>query len=409
MRSVSFLFLVFPMMIIVSSSAPPPVQADPMFMQKMEKLTDGLIFPNTGEVLGADGEMIYISLGERESVYMGAQFEVARPEEMVKIGDRVVQKEREIGLIEVVKVEEEISLAKPVMSIAVIEAGDRVYCLRKKIDLLAVLEFPCSDRFNNLSKNVYESLQTNLVRRGRQVVEQRELNGILEVHGISHSGLLDVPTAQQIGRLAGAQAVILGSITDMGNEMAVRARMLDVEKGIALTASEVAVKKTPSVIAMISRGARPGIGAGNANFAQTRPPRPTASGGYPYWDNGWLRIEAVSITPEKDILWLKLRLSNHSNSDIVGMSFSKNQTGTYLISDIYMFPIHSYSYDPWSRLGLNAHSRKIVLLGFIPQETGFSYSNLENISDFTFVSSIRGIGSGWDEQVPIQIENIAYR
>jgi hypothetical protein len=95
-----------------------------------------------------------------------------------------------------------------------------------------------------------------------QVVERSQLEKVLQEQKISYSGMIDIGTAQKLGQLLGTEAVLLGTATDMGNSIAIRARWVDAGKGVVITAAQVEVTKNPEIVAMLGRDNR---GPGNVN------------------------------------------------------------------------------------------------------------------------------------------------
>jgi len=130
---------------------------------------------------------------------------------------------------------------------------------------IALMEFNYGTTRNSLTRNIYESLSVALIQKGFQVVERTKLDQILKEQKLATTGLIDLSTAQKIGKLMGGSIVLLGSVSDMGNQIAIRARMVDVEKGVALTAAEVTLNKTPDIEAAL------GVNVTNSEVKGLRP------------------------------------------------------------------------------------------------------------------------------------------
>ncbi|MDD3471290.1 MAG: FlgO family outer membrane protein [Syntrophaceae bacterium] len=300
---------------------------------KVEELADKLTSSISGEVAGVEGEIIYVDLGEKDSVNEGAQFEVVRLGEIVMVGNKTIHKERPVGEIEITKVRKDMSLAKATTSFAQIQKGDKVYQKRKKVKRITLIEFPYRDVCNDLTKNIYESLSTHLVQKGLVTVERSQLDRVLAEQRISHSGMIDISTAQKLGQLLGTEAIILGSATDMGNNVAIRARLVDVGKGLVLNAAEVGITKTPEIMAMLETE-RPSDAEGTS-----RPPSKSNVPVLPgpvkkassVFENDFLRIEAVSLSREARGMVLKLKHINKTNNPYRA-GISRNDT--YVVDDI---------------------------------------------------------------------------
>ena len=210
------------------------------------ELADKLAFSRKGEVVGIEGDTIYISLGWQEGVLEGTKFEVVRLGELLKRGDQILgYKETPLAEVEVIRAREKTTIAKVVKKSGDIKEGDRVYELRKKITRVAVTEFPFRDNFNALTRSVQDILHTNLIQKGITMVEREKLEEVLREQKTGTSGVIDLSTAAQMGKLLGVEAVVVGSISDLGNSLAIIGRLVDAEKGVALSAARVELAKTP--------------------------------------------------------------------------------------------------------------------------------------------------------------------
>ncbi|MBI3947162.1 MAG: tetratricopeptide repeat protein [Armatimonadetes bacterium] len=79
-----------------------------------------------------------------------------------------------------------------------------------------------------------EHLTTALARlRAVRVVERSHLKRILDEQKLGQSGLVDESKAAQIGKLAGARQVIVGSFIRIGNQMQINCRFVDTETSLA--------------------------------------------------------------------------------------------------------------------------------------------------------------------------------
>jgi len=101
---------------------------------------------------------------------------------------------------------------------------------KKKI---AVIEF--SDLEGNVTqfgKYLAEELITRLFRtRKFEVVERQLLNKVLSEQKLGITGLIDDESAIAIGKLLGVDAIVSGTITDLGKSLKVNARIISTETG----------------------------------------------------------------------------------------------------------------------------------------------------------------------------------
>ena len=106
-----------------------------------------------------------------------------------------------------------------------------------------------------LEKGLTDMLITELSKiGGLKVVERAQLQELMKEMGLGASGAIDAETAQSMGKLLGAELLLLGSFaTDMsGKKMRVDARIVEVETGVTLKAEEI-TDKTKSLFKMISK------------------------------------------------------------------------------------------------------------------------------------------------------------
>src|SRR5439155_7209150 len=139
------------------------------------ELADKLAFSRKGEVVGVEGDTLYISLGWQEGVLEGTKFEVVRLGELLKRGDQILgYKETPLAEVEVIRAREKTAIAKIVQKSGDIKEGDRIYELRQKITRVAVTELPFRDTFYALTRNVQDILYTTLIQKGINVVEREK-------------------------------------------------------------------------------------------------------------------------------------------------------------------------------------------------------------------------------------------
>ena len=83
-----------------------------------------------------------------------------------------------------------------------------------------------------LGQMVTEIFTTTFTKSGAfNIIERQQLDKILNEHELNQSGIIDPQSAQQIGHIAGLDAVVTGGISQIGNARRIDARVIDVKTG----------------------------------------------------------------------------------------------------------------------------------------------------------------------------------
>lgn len=198
----------------------------------VEELADKLAFASKGQVLTVEGERVYLDLRKQAGIRAGTRFEVAHPDAPSSVGGRGLgYAERVIAEIEIAHVGEAIAIARVIEQERPFETGDRVYQHHKNIRRVAVTEFPYADTFNDFTKLVRDRLDTNLVQRRMLVMERGMLQKMQQE--------FKIPL-----RTLGVEGLVVGRVDDLGDSVAIAARLIDVENGNVITGARVVLSKT---------------------------------------------------------------------------------------------------------------------------------------------------------------------
>ena len=96
----------------------------------------------------------------------------------------------------------------------------------------------------NLGKVLSEMLTVEILKSGEyEVVERNQLKGVMRELRLGLAGIIDSSSAKEVGRILGADAIIGGSITEVGNFFNISARVIDVETARILIAEEKEIKQ----------------------------------------------------------------------------------------------------------------------------------------------------------------------
>jgi curli biogenesis system outer membrane secretion channel CsgG len=94
-----------------------------------------------------------------------------------------------------------------------------------------------------------EALTTNLFRAGGvEIIERSMLDKVLRELKLAETGVIDGETAKRIGEIAGVDAIVTGSITDLAAYVSLNCRMIDAETGRVFAAAETSIGDVPVAV-----------------------------------------------------------------------------------------------------------------------------------------------------------------
>lgn len=123
---------------------------------------------------------------------------------------------------------------------------------------VAITDFPdLQGVTSDLGRYIPERLTTRLSGQDQtfQVIERRRLAHILDELKFSTSDLLvDQSKAKQFGKLVGVEAIVAGTLSDLGQSVDVDARIIEIDTGKVFPGVAVGITKDSSVQQMMERG-----------------------------------------------------------------------------------------------------------------------------------------------------------
>jgi len=180
-------------------------------------------------------------------------------------------------------------------SIAELAQSINAQMSEKQARKLAVVGFTDLNGYKSaLGDFISEELITNLVNTGKfDIVERRELNRVLSEHEMYSEGIFDQSTIAELEKLLGIEAVITGSITNLGPQVKINSRSISVETGKIFAAASVKVDKDPIVEQLLNQAAgstssSAGAISGNRGFGVQRSDV--------YFKNSFLHVVLTGIT-----------------------------------------------------------------------------------------------------------------
>ncbi|MBP7341244.1 MAG: hemopexin repeat-containing protein [Smithellaceae bacterium] len=122
---------------------------------------------------------------------------------------------------------------------ALIAAAVAGFAADKKSSV-AVLDFESVGAEEHLGKAVAEIIRTELVDAKKfRVVERSQINKALTEQRFQQSGVIDEKSATAIGKLLGADLIVIGSVVKIGSSYTINSRMIDVGTGEATLGKNV--------------------------------------------------------------------------------------------------------------------------------------------------------------------------
>ena len=115
------------------------------------------------------------------------------------------------------------------------------------------LNIPTKDRINigikgftnatqqqDLEKTVTEVFITAFGKsEAFNIIERQQLEKVLNEFELSQSGIIDTSTSKEIGKLTGVEAIVTGTVSQMGDNQRVDARVIDISTGRVIIAERV--------------------------------------------------------------------------------------------------------------------------------------------------------------------------
>lgn len=156
-----------------------------------------------------------------------------------------------------------------------------------------------------LGAYIAESLTTQLVNAEVDILERRMLERVLDKLRIDASGAIDAETAKAVGREAGVEAIITGTIADLQSMIAVNARVIDASTGRIITAAEVLITRDEMVETMLAQPLLSSLAASSApSSASPSEPRNLT------WMEGDARITVEHAERKRNAVELTLLFQN---------------------------------------------------------------------------------------------------
>ena len=190
-----------------------------------------------------------------------------------------------------------------------------------KVKKLAIVEFPDLNGYQSaLGQFIAEELITQLsigANAGQfDVVERRQLARVLQEQELTDSSLFDAQSISKIGKILGIDAIVTGSIADLGTDVKINARAISIETAKVFAAAATKIPKTDTVLQLMRQNAGPASQGAVSAATGLRLTQVQRAG--LFFQNSFLRIDVISFTISKDNkkAILSLSIENITSQDI---------------------------------------------------------------------------------------------
>jgi TolB-like protein len=163
--------------------------------------------------------------------------------------------------------------------------------------VVAISDFPdLQGTVSDLGRYVAERLVTRLSARPEKfrVIERRRLDQVLTELRLSLTDLVDPAKAEQLGKMLGAQAIVVGTLSDLGNNVDIDARIIEIGTNSTLPGVSVTLSKEDTVRQLLERGRLiPAFGANRTGGETSSSPSTVSSSGS--YESSELKVDIESI------------------------------------------------------------------------------------------------------------------
>jgi TolB-like protein len=192
-----------------------------------------------GKIARLEGGLVYVTLGKTSGLATGDSLRVYRGDAEIRDPDtqEVLGRERKlVGELSVTDAQDSYSKARLSGEVDVdFKVGDQVEP-KSQADAIVVLAFTTiSGDVSPVGAALAEQLGTELAKRQIPVVERSQVARILDELAIQQTALFDQTKAQKLGRLAGAFAILTGTVDQRERRtLEVNCRLIAVDSGRVL-------------------------------------------------------------------------------------------------------------------------------------------------------------------------------
>jgi len=143
--------------------------------------------------------------------------------------------------------EKEVGVLVTTISEKISEAGKKTVAVADFTDL--------QGNVTELGRFIAEQVSIGLVgsEKKYEVIDRLHLKTLMAEHKLSSSGIIDPKTAKKLGEIAGADAIITGTITPFSDVVKISIKVLAVDTAKIIAASSVDIPKTKAIEELLGK------------------------------------------------------------------------------------------------------------------------------------------------------------
>jgi TolB-like protein len=246
---------------------------------------------------------------------------------------------------------------------------------------VAVVDFSdLQGSVTELGRFMAEELSVRLITSGKgiSIVDRASLRFIVAEQKLTIAGLVNPENAKKLGQMAGVDALVMGTITPLGDSIRVTLKVVATDTVRVVAAAAGSIAKTPAITELLSRGIEtPGAGARPAQVTLPAPSAARTKVSPASFQNKFFRATITSIGRFKRQVTLALLLENISERTVYSRILYESgdvkvqlidNTGTACVvrytSHISGISVDNSHGKRWSAIGSGSRGIAFEIFGF---------------------------------------------
>ncbi len=142
--------------------------------------------------------------------------------------------------------------------------------------------------------------------KGFKIVDRTHLNSIIKEHKLSEKGIIDPNTARKLGKIAGVEALVTGTLTPFGDTVRIVVKILDTDTAEVIDTNGGKIAKTEAIKVLIATSVRLGSPSARSPNKSGKPLQTVEAGGFIFqlmssqFSNKTIKFSFVITNPGED-------------------------------------------------------------------------------------------------------------